>query len=86
VVEGRGAGELLATERGRRKRSLREIADTKHRVSAPARVPAPHRRPKFSAGVETGAKPNGSDNLSFKSSNFLQNSAQFDVNVENEEL
>jgi len=27
---------ILATERGRKKRSLREIADTKHRVSAPA--------------------------------------------------
>ena len=29
---------ILATERGRKKRSLREIADTKHRVSAPAGV------------------------------------------------
>jgi hypothetical protein len=27
---------ILAAERGRKKRSLREIADTKHRVSAPA--------------------------------------------------
>jgi hypothetical protein len=44
---------------------------------------SPHRRPRSSAGVETGAKPDRSDKLSFKSSNFLQNSARFDVNVEN---
>ena len=35
---------------------------------------------------ETHEKPNGYGKLSSQSSNSLQNGAQFDVNVENEEL
>jgi hypothetical protein len=38
---------ILATERGRKNRSLREIADTKHRVSAPGGVKF-GRKPKLS--------------------------------------
>ena len=33
---GMAQESILATERSQKKRSLREIADTKHRVSAPA--------------------------------------------------